>query len=522
MITNSYIAEFFYKSAQIFVGEYLVHGRQFAGLFVFRRKKEAIFGITNLKSRWRWMISKMANDIVKNKSADIVKSASMKKTANPLFAHLLQNLAGRLTMSAPKMTGTEKMFLRNMVKPDEGMATLTGNAIYGFGKSMLPELGMLNEQFAHLGKSLQKNLAEKGMSLADLSNRDIVVLRRALAGDFAKALESNSPLANELVGSVVGAYNPQLKALFDKGILTPNMIRRKAARQAKNMGKDGIGNLRSQLPIDEPQLPITPEQAQKLLEGFGKTWKENRLTSNLANAINTKASHRYGFKSLPNVIRPHKKGLAQKLVEVNKGEDTALRKTVRGGADIAGNALLSLDPLTLGWNGVKRLVDAKWLGKIKPGKTLQDNLQDFFVTQPVQNSFGKGMKGDYVQPLRLNKGLINDYREAKDSKSVFKTLKNHALETLDSQVVNPYTAATKHLSNGLGKAVHDAGITPAQLASFAAQNSEKYPILAKLPAEPRGLVKSIDFTSNAAKSGWKSFREGLKNIPSLLRDISIG
>lgn len=39
MITNSYIAEFFYKSAQIFVGEYLVHGRQFAGLFVFMRRK---------------------------------------------------------------------------------------------------------------------------------------------------------------------------------------------------------------------------------------------------------------------------------------------------------------------------------------------------------------------------------------------------------------------------------------------------------------------------------------------------
>lgn len=402
----------------------------------------------------------------------------------------------------------------------------------------------MNEQFGNLGKNLAATLQEKGISLTDLSNRDIVALRRALRGDFTKALESNAPLANEVVTSAIAALRPELKPALQSGMFTPNMLRRAAKQQAKGLNKQ---NIFSKIPNQE-NMPITPEQTQKLLEGMGKVWKDNRLTGNLSKAIDTRASERL----LPGTWLPEplkrlrKKGLAQKLTEAIKGEDTQFRKGLRSAGDVAGNAaLITADPGTFGLNMVKRIADDHHImPKLKPGRIVQENLQDFFVSQPMQNSFGKGLKGDYVTPFHINTAAkeLSDAYASRGTLGAGKKVWDFTRETVDSQVFNPFTSAAKNLSNGIGKAIHDAEITQEQLARAASKGAKKYPVLEKFPLEPKPLSKEknyiVDRTVKGAKkvsdksgltevgrvlkesemlrgSGWGALKEGLGGIRSL-------
>ncbi len=210
-------------------------------------------------------------------------------------------------------------------------------------------------------------------------------------------------------------------------------------------------------------------------------------------------------------------------------------------------SLIAADPGTFGLNMVKRTADDHHImPKLKPGRMVQENLQDFFVTQPMQKSFGKGLRGDYVTPLHLDTaaGELSDAYAARGALGAGKKMWDFTRETVDAQVFNPFTSAAKNLSNGIGKAIHDAGITQDQLAQAASMGAGKYPILGKFPLAPKPLSKAknfiVDHTVRGAKkvsdksglteagkvlmesempkgSSWEIFKEGLGGIRSLFK-----
>lgn len=444
-------------------------------------------------------------------------STYFEKRGNFILGHALQNLAGRALMRYPDKLGLEKMFLRGMVKPGEGMSTYMGNAMLGVGQGAMPELAILGEKFSHMGAKFEEALKSHGVSKSDLSNRDIVALRRAMRGDIAKAVGSRAPLADKAVISLLESIDPNIKSLVDSGMITPALLRSSARKSIKGIRPEDVsGSL-------ESGMQISPEQAGILMEGIGRTFRENRLLGNLVRSLDTRASARAypDRKFMPGFLRDRrKKGLAQKLREAQAGDEDAISLTLRRGGTLLGEgAITMVDPGTGALNAVKYVADAPWLGKVKPGKIVQENLQDIFVTQPMTKSYQKGMAGNYVQPFRVEKapGELLSAVKSRDAAGAHKKLKDYVTETVDAQAFNPMTSAAKHLSNGIGAALHDAGITQAQINQALAKGGERFAPLRQPFGEKKHVSRAIDAVKETGRNTWDVFTEGLRTIPGLLR-----
>lgn len=455
--------------------------------------------------------------ITKTGRALVRPSRYFEKRGNFILGHALQNLAGRALMRYPDKLGLEKMFLRGMVKPGEGMSTYKGNAMLGVGQGAMPELAILNEKFNHMGTKFEEALKRHGINKSDLTNRDIVALRRAMRGDIVKAVGSRAPAADKAVMSLLESIDPNIKSLVDSGMITPGLLRGYARKAARGINPESVaGSL-------ESCVQITPEQAGILMEGIGRTFKENRLLGNLVRSLDTRSTARAypDSKLMPGFLRGRrKKGLAQKLREAQEGDEDVISMTLRRGGTLLGEgAITAVDPGTGALNAVKYMADAPWLGKIKPGRIVQENLQDIFVSQPLAKSYQKGMAGNYVQPFRVEKapGELLSAVKGRDAAGAHKKLKDYVAETVDAQAFNPMTSAAKHLSNGIGAALHDAGITQAQINEALAKGGERFAPLRQPFGEKKHISKAIDAVKETGRNTWDVFTDGIRNIPGLLR-----
>ncbi|MBR4608793.1 MAG: hypothetical protein IKO41_21615 [Lachnospiraceae bacterium] len=360
----------------------------------------------------------------------MVKKASF---GTAILAHLAQNAYGRNALNYPGQLGLGKLFLRGLVKPEQGMSTVGGNLAYGAGKAIIPELEIMSNKFGDLGLAFRKQLAEHGLRFEDLSNRDIVALRRAMQGDFKKALGSRSPTAAAAVSSLMKTVAPESAVLFNKA---------KGAQSA--LRKD-----------------LLPEQVDQVLAGLSDVWKANRLTGNLGKYIGERGSHK--ATGIRGMLGRNKKGLAAKLMEASKGEDTAFRKGLRNTADAAVTGGLTVaDPVTAAIGGVKRIADAKWFGKFRKGKEIQRNLGDAFVNIPTENALNKGLQGARSSQMEFSKvpgELADAYREGGVLGAAGKGW-GYVKDTADAQVMNPFTNAVKNLATDVGNVFHRVGITP--------------------------------------------------------------
>jgi hypothetical protein len=222
------------------------------------------------------------------------------------------------------------------------------------------------------------------------------------------------------------------------------------------------------------------------------------------------------------LARARNKGLAQKLREASQGEDTRGRQFLRGAGDAVGNAAFLVgDPASFVVNNMKRMADAKWLRGTAAGRAVQDSLGDVFVNRPMAKSFQKGLGGAYVHPFHAERAapeVAQAYR-SEGVQGVISRLAEYGRETVDSQALNPFTAAMKHLANGAGKALHDAGITQGQV-SAAVRKAGNVVSLPK-PKARTFSYKAMDTVSEAGNGALHGFREGIRNIPGLLSELRI-
>lgn len=404
------------------------------------------------------------------------KIADIKKQANPIIAHLLQNLAGRAMMRFPDKTGFGNVIIRNLAAPEKGMRTAGGNLLYGGAGALIPEVGIMGEKASSAGHAFYKYLKQNNIDIDDLTPRDLVVLRRAMRGDFNKAYQSNSPLAKKLTSSFLRSAFPGAgKQTMGASRLSPQDM-------------STIANVLQETPR------LTDAQRKILFGELGKTYRNNRLTGNLAAMAETHGNrplyprllafrNRNKDNILGKLVEPFAKkrteNIFKRFNDARVEGNQRLNSIARNSADAAANAaLFAVDPLTGGFNAVKRIADAKWLPKERimngrlynpahrVGATTQRELGDMFVGDPLETSFRSGFQGNRVQPLRVEHSL-GDLRRAGSPQERRSLLRNWAKETADSQIVNPFTAAAKDLANGAGYAMRRAGVTEKNLSGMA-------------------------------------------------------
>ena len=401
----------------------------------------------------------------------------MQKKGNFFLAHLLQNAAGRAMMRFPEKTGFGNIVTRSLAAPHQGMKTLPGNAAFGFGRGLSPEVGIIGDHFGELGEIFQNHLKRNGMSVKDLTRRDVAALQYILRGDFQKAYKVRSPVAQQLLDRVAtearnGAPEELLKRL-------------------KNPGTAPTGPL---------PTPPTKEQMRTFLAEAENVYKNNRLTGNLARMFGQRGNRAVNPR-LQKIYRNNKDNLFGKLIkpvadrrtksfpqQFSEAIDTAnpvLNNRVANTADAAANALLAVaDPGTMLFNGVKRLSSTKHVksdnfklpllnkevrNPVKPQAVwAQEQLQDAFMGIPLEGSARLGYSGRRVTPMHIE-SAVRDIANSADKTSL---MKNYARETLDAQVMNPFTSAVKDLANGFGYAAHKAGLTSNQL-NFGAETAAK-------------------------------------------------
>lgn len=424
-------------------------------------------------------------------------------------AHILQNLVMRGLLRFPQL-GMGKIVTRAIAAPGQGMKTVGGSALYGAAQGILPEVGILGQHINEFTKTLQEQLVRHGVSLNKLSRKDRVALHYLLQGDFNKFYNLSSKSIDNVIQATIEKKSPEIGALLNKIF---------AAKHSPEL--TGLNN-------------ISKEQIRAFLTNLGETWKENRLTGNLGRYI-TKKRGGYAHPMLHNVYdavgkdslfgsiikKPATKRKTDFLQDIEQAKGSAahpkINEFVENAAEFtSGQAIDMLDPATGMLNGVKWLASTPFVHKktilggrfanpLNAGNVLpqvQKELGNVFVTNPLKNSFEKGLSGNRINPMHIEHAAsrINENTGL---------IKKYLTETADSQVMNPVTSTAKDLSNGVGYAAYKAGITPEHIG--IAVNAAKEHGLIRNTAQP-GLVDQAKTYVNNIRKDIPDITESLKSL----------
>ena len=352
--------------------------------------------------------------------------------------------------------------MRSLLNPDQPMRTPIGSMLFGLAKGVLPEIGSVRDELIPIGKKLEQTFARKNITPETLTPRDMVAAKRMLAGDLVGAFKARAPRGRELVLDLVEAIGSGGKTLKFGDMDATKFVN--AIRSGE----------------------ISQDKVIKMLEGMSHTIQNNRATGYLSRSLTRRGGEvvhprinaAYNkLKNIPGVglvAGPILKPLANRrttnvldaaIEALEPAKNPRLNNVLQNVGDAASTVTLSVaDPWTGLVNAVKRGASSPYLskptiGNIRnpisgPGKTIQENLSDQFVSLPLEDSFNKGLQGERVTPF----DLIRAHKEFSRSQNKLKLLKDYGLETGDSQIINPVTSSLKDLANGFGYAIHNAGI----------------------------------------------------------------
>lgn len=252
------------------------------------------------------------------------------KTANPLLTvpalHLAQNIAAKNQLSRPDL---HKKLLQAFLSK-----TTTGNKMFGAKGAVLPELALGEKEFVHAGKRFEEALKSQNIEMDQLSNRDIVTIKRLLRGDITQAMKGQSP---------------NRKAMFE------------AVMHAMSKQTGGVSEMLLQ-------------KGQKPLQELEELWKTNPVSNNLL------------------------KGVSDQIGKVKDFSPSTSKERFARGATMAGvtGAIAAVDPATAVVNVGKHALGADWLRKFRPAAYIQDKMQQIFVKKPMEKAFNEGVKGHKV------------------------------------------------------------------------------------------------------------------------------
>lgn len=438
MITNSYIAEFFYKSAQIFVGEYLVHGRQFAGLFVFMHAREAIFGITNFKSRWGWMISKTGRLLLEKRGSLTATSLAVaayvaKLVAEGVSVHVAQNMAmQRLLKGIGKGGLLENVAVRAAGKPGQGMGTYGKDMVFGVADGLLPEVGILHKEIGHkIGHPLQSVLQKQNLNIDSLPKRHEKVLGLIGEGRFRDAYRlASTPETREAANAIMGNIFPGSDVIIDQAPVGKGKM---------------LEMLRDRLKQNNIEISVDQERVNKFLEHLEQKYQEDPLTAGIAKLF--------------------RENRGAQIKQMLKGNDSLGKKVARTVTRDAVRAVIAKnDFVTAGLNEGKRLLNWEEAGRAVPvlGK-LQKKLGDKFVTQPMEESFVKGLNGEatpkYVSRAQARMDIANA-RKTEGVEAADNLRKALRADMRNAYGFNFLANRINHTMNTLGLGAAKAGISP--------------------------------------------------------------
>jgi len=264
--------------------------------------------------------------ITKSGAVYAEKRASLLLTLPGL--HIAQNVLAKSQLRS--------QFLHRKLLEAFRSQNVSGSKYFGAQSAALPEMAIAERQFVDGGKRFYSFLARQGIQPDELTKRDLVVIRRALRGNFEEALQANNPRKEQLLRAVMSSVSD------DVGAVTPHILRK-------------------------GRKPI------KDLEGV---WKENPLTGRLLKGVGDEMG------SLKDVTP------STKLQRAARGATTT---GVTGGIAYA-------DPTTAMVNVTKRSLASPLVKKAPLVGKAQDEVNKRMVTNPMKKSFSRGLEGQKEAP----------------------------------------------------------------------------------------------------------------------------
>lgn len=367
------------------------------------------------------MITKIGSRIVKQSSLTAAAAAAA-------ASHVAQNAGLRWALNNIEKSRLLNVIVRAIGKPGQGMSTIPGNLAYGATTGLIPEIGMIEKKLSeNVGRKLSDALDSQGLNINHLPRRHATALSLAAQGRFRDAYRiASTPESRKMLDSVMEQFYPEM------GTLSGNFP------ALKNKG----GPIGRQIKETQRRIGLSQEKFEELLENLEKGYAAHPLTGQIAESF--------------------KGGGARKIRDMLKGDDNALKRLARNGANLATRA--ALIPAEAGMavlNEGKRFADWELLQKTVPTKKLQDWASEKLVLNPMRESFEAGLGG---KPLTRFRGMkealddVNQVRQTAGAEAAKNLIWEYTKDGLDAYGVNAFTNMGKHMANGFGLALNRVGI----------------------------------------------------------------
>ena len=385
-------------------------------------------------AKWREK-AKRTRELNKLKKKGLEKKAVLGTLAVGAAGGQLAHNIGMHTLLKHPELGIGQLLTRALVEPGRNMKTISGDIGLSVAKGLIPEVGILNNNFHKFSKNLHDYLDIYGITKENMSRGDLLAIGHLLRGNFDKAFAHGSYKLKRALQGAISEVNPTAGKLLDQVI------------DGYEYGKFGYGSLNK-------------EQATAFLKDLQSIVVKNKLTgpfvqyfrnndAGLAQTALNKVRGIVGKGNQSPVTKP-KNGTLHKLVNA-QGYDSSVAHnnmvaTVNQAIDRGIGAAL---PHLSVFNRCKSLVMTpvsdkipKWMGRDYLIKA-QKKLTDKFVNDPIKNSFGKGLAGENTGSNMLPNNTENTNFSAPDTVST---------------IFRPITTGLKDLSSQVGLAARKVGI----------------------------------------------------------------
>lgn len=238
----------------------------------------------------------------------------------------------------------------------------------GIGRAAVPEYGIMGDELAHAGSVLRGRLAARNEG-GRITNRQLVNIRRALSGDFA-GVAANSRNREDLL-DVLETLNPEAVPA----------IRYLAAQAEKS-----------------------PEAEQRLMDFLTDLGREYRANGFLGSIGGNMADRRvFNAKNLRALSEPSAAGRADSIEH--------------GAENMANAALLWNEPGVGMFNVGKKALSSRKPAELaaqgnataQKAKDAQDLANRVFVTEPMKQSFRRGLSGQDPTLMERSKDFVRTY-----------------------------------------------------------------------------------------------------------------
>lgn len=222
----------------------------------------------------------------------------------------------------------------------------------GASRAIVPEYGIMGDELSHAGHTIRERLASRNAD-GTISNRQIVNIRKALGGDFA-GVARNRRNREDLI-DIISAINPEAAP----------MIRSMAIHAEKN--------------------PMAEQKLMDFLTDLGTEYRANGFLGNIGRNMADR-----------NVFN------AKNLQTLSAGVEDATANKIEHAVENLGNAaLLYTEPGIGAFNVSKKALASRKPAELaaqgnsvaQKAKDVQDWSNRVFVSEPMKESFRKGLSG---------------------------------------------------------------------------------------------------------------------------------